>query len=86
MIAVALPPNEPTAVTVYAVIPIDDVGVPETTPVLEFIDKPVGNAGLIEYDIVPAKYTAVYAVVLAMAVPVVPVTVCVVGVIDGIYK
>ena len=81
-LAVAVPLTEPVPVTVWSVAPRTAVGVPLITPVPALNTSPAGSAGLIAYVTLPPKPVAVYAVVGVIAVPTVPVTVCVSGAID----
>lgn len=81
---VALAEDEPSdAVTVYVVDDSETVGVPEMTPVVEFIVKPVGNEGVTLNVFTPVISTAVYAAVGVIAVPTVTLTVCDVGEIEA---
>lgn len=58
-------------------------GVPETTPVVVFRDKPAGRVGVIENVLVPGTSVTVNAVVGVIAAPASPVTVCDDGVMEG---
>lgn len=81
---VAVAEDEPSdAVTVNVVADNETVGVPEITPVVELIVKPVGNEGVMLNVFVPVISIAVYAVVGVIAVPTATPTDCDAGEIEA---
>jgi hypothetical protein len=82
IVAVAVPV---VAVAVIVTIALEAaVGVPDTTPVDELNNKPVGNVPLVTaYDTAPVKLDAVNAVDAVITVPLVPAIVWVAGKTSG---
>ena len=83
-VSVAIAEVAPSEATIENVVAANEtVGVPLTTPVVEFIDRPVGSAGVIVKVLVPAISVDTSAVVAVIASPTETVAVCVAGASDG---
>jgi hypothetical protein len=76
--------DAPSEATIENVVAANEtVGVPLTTPVVEFIDRPAGSAGVIVKVLVPAISVDTNAVVAVITSPTETVAVCVAGASDG---
>jgi hypothetical protein len=83
-VSVAIAEDAPSEATIENVVAANEtVGVPLTTPVVEFIDRPAGSAGVMVKVLVPVISVDTNAVVAVIASPTETVAVCVAGASDG---